>query len=84
MRCIAHSQRCWPASREEPAGRIARYAVGSDYHVALRQRLEGLASDLAEAGLPAGATAYVDDRPLAERALAARAGLAGSARTRTC
>jgi epoxyqueuosine reductase len=59
----------------EPAGRIARYAVGSDYHVALRQRLEGLASDLNDAGLPAGATAYVDDRPLAERALAARAGL---------
>jgi len=59
----------------EPAGRIARYAIGSDYHVALRQRLEGLARDLREAGLPAGATAYVDDRPLAERALAARAGL---------
>jgi epoxyqueuosine reductase len=59
----------------EPAGRIARYAVGSDYHVALRQRLEGLASDLRKAGLPAGGTAYVDDRPLAERALAARAGL---------
>ncbi len=75
MRCIARSRRCWPASRGEPAGRIARYAVGSDYHVALRQRLEGLARDLREAGLPAGATAYVDDRPLAERALAARAGL---------
>jgi epoxyqueuosine reductase len=59
----------------EPAGRIARYAVGSDYHVALRDRLEGLATDLREAGLPAGFTAYVDDRPLAERALAARAGL---------
>ncbi|HEY8179114.1 MAG TPA: tRNA epoxyqueuosine(34) reductase QueG [Candidatus Limnocylindria bacterium] len=60
---------------QQPAGRIARYAVGSDYHVALRRRLEGLADDLREAGLPAGATAYVDDRPLAERALAARAGL---------
>ena len=58
----------------EPAGRIARYAVGSDYHVALRQRLEGLARDLRDQA--AGrATAYVDDRPLAERALAARAGL---------
>jgi epoxyqueuosine reductase len=59
----------------EPAGRIARYAVGSDYHVALRRRLEALAADLQQDGLPAGATAYVDDRPLAERALAARAGL---------
>ena len=60
---------------KQPAGRIARYAVGSDYHVALRGRLEGLAADLREAGLPAGERAYVDDRPLAERALAARGGL---------
>jgi epoxyqueuosine reductase len=59
----------------EPAGRIARYAIGSDYHVALRDRLEALADELRAAGLPAGSVAYVDDRPLAERALAARAGL---------
>lgn len=59
----------------EPVGRIARYALGTDYHVALRRRLEGLAADLRAAGLPAGEVAYVDDRPLAERALAARAGL---------
>ncbi len=59
----------------EPAGRIARYALGTDYHVALRHRLERLAADLREDGLPAGEVAYVDDRPLAERALAARAGM---------
>jgi epoxyqueuosine reductase len=59
----------------EPAGRIARYALGTDYHVALRRRLEALATDLRAAGLPSGEVAYVDDRPLAERALAARAGL---------
>ena len=59
----------------EPAGRIARYALGTDYHVALRRRLEALAADLRSSGLPAGEVAYVDDRPLAERALAARAGL---------
>jgi epoxyqueuosine reductase len=59
----------------EPAGRIARYALGSDYHVALRTRLEALAADLRSSGLPAGEVAYVDDRPLAERALAARAGI---------
>ena len=58
-----------------PAGRIARYAVGTDYHVALRDRLEALAADLRQEGLPAGEVAYVDDRPLAERALAARAGM---------
>ena len=52
-----------------PATRSAR-----DYHVALRDRLEALAADLRSEGLPAGDVAYVDDRPLAERALAARAG----------
>ena len=59
----------------KPAGRIARYALGSDYHGVLRGRLEALAADLRAWGLPAGELAYVDDRPLAERALAARAGL---------
>ena len=58
-----------------PVGRIARYALGTDYHVALRDRLEALAADLRREGLPAGEVAYVDDRPLAERALAARAGM---------
>jgi epoxyqueuosine reductase len=59
----------------EPAGRIARYALGSDYHVALRGRMHALAADLRAAGLAAGEVAYVDDRPLAERALAERAGI---------
>jgi epoxyqueuosine reductase len=62
-------------SATRPVGRIARYAVGTDYHHALRARLEALAADLRSSGLPAGEVAYVDDRPLAERALAARAGL---------
>jgi epoxyqueuosine reductase len=59
----------------EPSGKIARYAVGSDYHHALRGRLAALAADLRASGIEAGDVAYVDDRPLAERALAARAGL---------
>jgi epoxyqueuosine reductase len=62
-------------SPAEPVGRIARYALGSDYHVSLRNRLEAFAADLRASGLPTGDVAYVDDRPLAERALAARAGL---------
>ncbi|CAN5360740.1 tRNA epoxyqueuosine(34) reductase QueG [soil metagenome] len=62
-------------SPAEPAGRIARYALGSDYHGALRTRLAALAEDLRREGLPSGEVAYVDDRPLAERALAARAGM---------
>jgi epoxyqueuosine reductase len=56
-------------------GRIARYAIGSDYHASLRKRLDALARDLRAEGLPAGEVAYVDDRPLAERALAARGGV---------
>jgi epoxyqueuosine reductase len=63
------------SSPAAPGGRIARYALGTDYHLALRSRLEALAADLRDEGLPAGEVAYVDDRPLAERALAERAGL---------
>ncbi|MGQ0608521.1 MAG: tRNA epoxyqueuosine(34) reductase QueG [Chloroflexota bacterium] len=62
-------------SPSEPSGRIARYALGTDYHASLRERLEALAADLRRDGLPSGEVAYVDDRPLAERALAARAGM---------
>ena len=62
-------------SPSEPAGLIARYAIGGDYHETLRSRLGALAADLRAAGVGAGETAYVDDRPLAERALAARGGL---------
>ncbi|MEO5986856.1 MAG: tRNA epoxyqueuosine(34) reductase QueG [Candidatus Limnocylindria bacterium] len=58
-----------------PVGKIARYALGTDYHTALRGRLEALAADLRAEGVGAGEVAYVDDRPLAERALAARAGI---------
>jgi epoxyqueuosine reductase len=63
------------AEPREPAGKIARYALGSDYHSSLRERLTELAADLRESGIEAGEVAYVDDRPLAERALAARGGL---------
>ena len=63
------------AAPAEPAGRIARYALGTDYHSALRARLEALAADLRAEGVESGEVAYVDDRPLAERALAARGGL---------
>jgi epoxyqueuosine reductase len=62
-------------SPSEPAGLIARYAIGTDYHVSLRSRLEALAEDLRASGIGAGSVAYVDDRPLAERGFAARAGM---------
>lgn len=59
----------------EPAGLVARYAVGTDYHAALRAALGALAADLRAAGVGVADPPYVDDRPLAERAFAARAGL---------
>jgi epoxyqueuosine reductase len=58
-----------------PAGQIARYALGTDYHVALRERLASVAADLRDAGVGVSERSFVDDRPLAERGLAARAGL---------
>jgi epoxyqueuosine reductase len=63
------------AGPAEPAGLVARYALGTDYHAALRGAVEALAADLRAAGLGVAETAFVDDRPLAERAFAARAGL---------
>jgi epoxyqueuosine reductase len=54
---------------------VARYALGGDYHVALRARLAALAADLRAAGIGVAERSFVDDRPVAERAFAARAGL---------
>ena len=59
----------------EPAGQVARYALGGDYHAALRTRLQALADELAGQGIGLAERPFVDDRPLAERALAARAGI---------
>lgn len=59
----------------EPSGLVARYALGGDYHGALRSRLQALADDLAQEGIGIETRPFVDDRPLAERALAARAGI---------
>jgi epoxyqueuosine reductase len=63
------------AAPAEPAGLVARYALGTDYHSALRERLQAVADDLRRDGIGSGEVAYVDDRPLAERAFAARGGL---------
>ncbi len=73
--CAERWRRSWTNHRAGPKGRIARYALGTDYHRSLRDRLEALAADLRRDGVAAGEVAYVDDRPFAERALAERAGL---------
>ncbi|MCL5025065.1 MAG: tRNA epoxyqueuosine(34) reductase QueG [Chloroflexi bacterium] len=66
-----------PAARPPgPAGRVARYAWGDDYHTVLRERLRDLRRAVeAMVGRPLAAKICVDTAPLAERAIAVRAGL---------
>ena len=62
----------------EPAagrGRIARYALGDDYHEVMRAKLASLGEQLVRAAGQGTCRAYVDAGPLPERELARRAGL---------
>jgi len=64
------------ADAEGPLGRVARFAWGLDYHGLLRGRMERLEAVLAEDSGGRGAfRLFVDSGPLAEKPLAARAGL---------
>jgi len=83
--------RAWPGARSaivvlhnywqrvgEPAagrGRIARYALGDDYHAVMQAKLERLGTGLAAAAGTGQWRAYADAGPLPERELARRAGL---------
>ena len=59
-----------------PAGPIARYARGADYHRVMWDRLEALLAWVrAERGEAVRGRAYVDTGPILERDLARRAGL---------
>jgi epoxyqueuosine reductase len=59
-----------------PAGPVARYARGDDYHDVMTTRLEELHRWLAaELGREIAGKAYVDTGPILERDLARRAGL---------
>jgi epoxyqueuosine reductase len=60
----------------EPAGPVARYARGDDYHDVMMGKLRELHRWLTEiAGREVAGKAYVDTGPLLERDLARRAGL---------
>jgi len=60
----------------EPAGPVARYARGDDYHEVLRERLRAVHGWFEqEVGRPVNGRPYVDSGPLLERDLARRAGL---------
>jgi epoxyqueuosine reductase len=65
-----------PIAAGNPRGRIARYAWGRDYHDVLKEMAQALVGRLeAIAGLPVRTRIFVDSSPLAERAVAERAGL---------
>jgi epoxyqueuosine reductase len=60
----------------EPAGPVARYARGDDYHDVMTDRLRGLHGCIEDwVGAPVFGKAYVDTGPVLERDLARRAGL---------
>jgi epoxyqueuosine reductase len=59
---------------QRPEGRVARFALGRDYHAVLGPRLEELATILSDEA-DAASRRFVDTGPLLERAFAARAGL---------
>jgi len=83
--------RAWPEARSavvvlhnhfldaaDPApgrGRVARYALGEDYHAVMRAKLTALGDDLLAAAGTGAYRVYVDAGPLPERELARRAGL---------
>jgi epoxyqueuosine reductase len=83
--------RAWPEARSavvvldnyyqhdaDPApgrGRIARYALGDDYHEVIKQKLQRLGARLVAAAGAGRVRTYADAGPLPERELARRAGL---------
>lgn len=61
----------FPSKPSEPAGRVARYAWGRDYHTVIADRLSGFIATLNELAPAANPRVAVDTKPLLERALAA-------------
>jgi epoxyqueuosine reductase len=64
-----------PRTGMRDGGRIARYAQGDDYHLALRARLKQLAARLAELAPEQKHKITVDTSPIAEKAYAVAAGI---------
>jgi epoxyqueuosine reductase len=64
-----------PESDRPAHGRIARYALGTDYHDLMKTRLHALADCVREISPGAQTRAAVDTAPLLERELAQRAGI---------
>lgn len=63
-------------SNSGPAGTVARYARGDDYHDALKSRLKDLSDFISkECGATVSSRLFIDSSPLSERAAAKRAGV---------
>ena len=65
----------WRTLADGERAYVARYALGRDYHKLMRQRLQRLATRVAERIGPFGHRVFVDSAPVLERALARDAGL---------
>ncbi len=66
----------YPAHAHDSSLRVASYALGLDYHIALRGRMKRLSQALADfAGHPVTVRPIVDSAPLLEREAARLAGL---------
>lgn len=59
----------------DDAGKVSRYAFGTDYHLIIWERLERLINSLKEVDPSFSALSYVDTGPVMDKAWAVRAGL---------
>ena len=64
-----------PESEKQHHGRVARYALGDDYHELIKSRLYRLADWIRQAAPETQTRCAVDTAPILERELAARAGI---------
>jgi epoxyqueuosine reductase len=72
---VLHNYFQSPANPAPGRGRVARYALGEDYHLVMRAKLTALGEELVLAAGTGAYRVYVDAGPLPERELARRAGL---------
>jgi len=75
--CVAmnYHTRLEDAPASPSSGRIARYALGEDYHELIKQRLHALADWLRSIRPGAQTRSAIDTAPVMEKELAARAGV---------
>ncbi len=73
--CVASNYRTDLDPLPAGHGRVARYALGDDYHIVMKDRLHDLADWLREAVPGTRTRSSVDTAPVMEKELAARAGI---------